>query len=463
MATDRMQDIGTDRQLFVDELLVDKTDGVDRILHHPVRQNVAIAPENAWETRALGCAGFAYDQGVFKCWYRCDEDPNEAHKSGGGRWTAYAESEDGVHWTKPKLGIFEHNGSKDNNLIWQGPGANFAPFRDPNPDVPDDERYKGVVRKRDLFALASPDGIHWRLLQEEPILTEGPYDSPNVSFWDHLRGEYVTYVRGIVGSGTPLKRERDISIWKEGVRWIRRSTSKDFRTWTDPESIDIGETPTMDYYSNACIIYDRAPGVYLMFPSRFNVVRIPQSDGEFEPGINDIVFMSSRDGFHFDHSFREGFIRPGLDINNWHNRGVYVEHGILHTAPGEMSIYGMENSKVPTQRIRRYTLRTDGFVSMRAGYSGGEFTTSPFTFSGSSLEMNYSTSAVGTVKVEIQDAQGRPQPGFTLDDCPEMFADEIDGPVTWNGGGDVGRLAGQPVRLRLWLNDADIYAFKFND
>ncbi len=447
--------IGTDRQLFVDELLVDKTQGVDRILHPPVRQNVAIAPENAWETLALGCAGFAYDQGVFKSWYRCDEGPK-------GRWTAYAESDDGVEWTKPNLGIFEHNGSTDNNLIWQGPGSNFAPFRDPNPDVPDDERYKSVIRARQLFALASPDGIHWRLLQEEPILTEGHYDSPNVSFWDHLRGEYVTYVRGLVDYTTPLKRDRDISIWKEAVRWIRRSTSKDFRTWTTPEPIDIGETPTMDYYSNACIIYDRAPGTYLMFPSRFNVVRIPESDEEHDPGVSDIVFMSSRDGLHFDHSFREAFIRPGQDINNWHNRGVYIEHGVLHTAPGEMSIYGAENSRLPTQRIRRYTLRTDGFVSMRAGYSGGEFTTRPFTFEGHELELNYSTSAVGAVKVEIQDQKGNTLPGYGLDDCPEMFGDEIEGGVRWEGGWDVSSLAGERVRLRFQIKDADLYAFKFN-
>ncbi len=78
------------------------------------------------------------------------------------------------------------------------------------------------------------------------------------------------------------------------------------------------------------------------------------------------------------------------------------------------------------------------------------------------MELNYSTSAVGSVQVEVQDINGNPQPGFTLSDCPEMFADEIEGGVAWKGGSDVSALAGKPVRLHFTLNDADIYAFKFN-
>ena len=184
--------------------------------------------------------------------------------------------------------------------------------------------------------------------------------------------------------------------------------------------------------------------MYLIFSSRFNVEREPDPERP-DSGVSDIVFMSSRDGLHFDSSFREAFIRPGLDKNNWHDRGVYIERGILHTAPGEISLYGMENSHLATVRIRRYAMRTDGFVSVRAGYEGGGFITRPLIFSGKSMELNYSTSAVGSVHVEIQDINGNPQPGFTLDDCPEMFADEIEGAVAWKGG-----------------NDADIYAFKFN-
>ena len=92
---------------------------------------------------------------------------------------------------------------------------------------------------------------------------------------------------------------------------------------------------------------------------------------------------------------------------------------------------------------------------------GGEFITIPLTFEGRELELNYSTSAVGSVRVEIQDLEGRPQPGFGLEECPEVFGDEIEGVVRWENGADVGGLAGKPVRLRFALMDADLYAFRF--
>ncbi|MDP6946509.1 MAG: hypothetical protein QF464_20335, partial [Myxococcota bacterium] len=105
--------------------------------------------------------------------------------------------------------------------------------------------------------------------------------------------------------------------------------------------------------------------------------------------------------------------------------------------------------------------RTDGFVSVNAGYSGGEFTTPPFTFDGRSLELNYSTSAAGAMKVEVQNEAGTALPGYGLNDHPEMFGDEIAGVARWSSGTGVGSLAGKTVRLRFWLKDADLYAFRF--
>ncbi|MDD9989667.1 MAG: hypothetical protein OXQ31_25600 [Spirochaetaceae bacterium] len=158
----------------------------------------------------------------------------------------------------------------------------------------------------------------------------------------------------------------------------------------------------------------------------------------------------------------EALIRPGPDQDNWHERGLYIDPGMIQTSPTELSVYGSEHWRLPTVRIVRYTFRTDGFVSLNAGYAGGEVLTRPFVFEGRRLELNYATSAVGSVRVEIQDDQGRVIPGFGLADCPEMFGDLIDGTATWNGGGDVSGLAGRPVRLRFALMDADLYAFKFN-
>ncbi len=489
MAHDGPLEIGTDRQLFVDDFLIDEARGTARFLHEPAQRAPVIEPDRPWDMNP-GSAGFMQDGDRFRAWYRTGNDPSVIVTPGSRETaldpvrypdatTAYAESVDGIHWEKPNLGLFEIDGSMDNSAIWMGPGANMVPFKDPNPNVPNDERYKAIVRTHDLLALASPDGIHWRLLQQEPILTDGPFDSVNVSLWDDSLGQYVIYARGIGNPDGSSYYDRETDTFKAsdgsdtpektaghefggGVRWIRRSTSDDFRSWSDLELIDTGEVPDEHHYTNACVKYERAPGIYLMFPSRFVVERTPDSKWARSVGVNDIAFMSSRDGLHFDRSFKEAFIRPGLDRNNWHDRGIYMETGILQTAPTELSMYGMENSHVPSQRIRRYSLRTDGFVSVNAGYVGGEFVTRPMAFKGKELELNYSTSAVGSVRVEVQDDRGNAVPGYRLDDCPEMFGDEIEGAVRWDGGPDVSSLAGKSVRLRFELKDADVYAFKFN-
>ena len=87
-----------------------------------------------------------------------------------------------------------------------------------------------------------------------------------------------------------------------------------------------------------------------------------------------------------------------------------MERGIIQTSPEELSLYVSDHWRYPTTRISRYVLRTDGFVSINAGYGGGTVTTRPIVFDGGELELNYSTSAAGSVRVEVQDAEGRQDP-----------------------------------------------------
>lgn len=470
-------DIGSDRQLFLDAEMLAELDGVDRRLHEPVRRERVIVPEHPWEEGGVSYMVVSQEQDRFRAWYRAGIR-EAGHRPPGARvepqpdWTwdehdrhshtpglyAYAESTDGIHWDKPTLNIVDFEGSTANNLVWHATGNNMSPFRDPNPDVPEDERYKAIVRHQAVFGLVSPDGLSWRLLQQRPLLTDRPFDSHNITFFDEHLGEYVIYSRGVLDGAREAPGE---GPFKGGLRWVRRWRSPDFRTWSEGELIDCGDSPGEQFYTNACISYDRAPGTYLMFPSRFVQEREPIPDWPHGPGVSDIVFLSSRDGLHFDRSFMEAFVRPGPDENNWHERGIYMERGLLHTSPTEMSLYGMENWRMPSVAIRRYCLRTDGFVSLHAGYGGGAFTTRPFVFSGTKLELNYSTSAVGCAKAELQDASGVAVPGFTFADSQELFGDEIAGTIGWGEGADASTLAGQPVRLRFELRDADLFAFRF--
>ena len=139
----------------------------------------------------------------------------------------------------------------------------------------------------------------------------------------------------------------------------------------------------------------------------------------------------------------------------------------MQSSPEEMSIYVERDYTFPSNRLERLTLRTDGFVSVNAGYPGGEFVTKPLLFAGLELLLNYSTSGNGSIRIEIQDAAGYPIPGFLLEDSPVIFGDKIDDPVTWNhpkGRTDTSplkRLAGKAIRLRFVMRDADIYSLRF--
>ena len=130
-----------------------------------------------------------------------------------------------------------------------------------------------------------------------------------------------------------------------------------------------------------------------------------------------------------------------------------MELNVLPTGPTEMSIY--------TTPFRRFTLRTDGFASVHAGADPAEMITRPLRFNGNKLVVNYSTSAGGSLSVEIQDADGQPQPGFALADCRPLVGDAIEQTVTWTGGADLSSLAGRPVRLRFAMLEADLFALQF--
>lgn len=183
--------------------------------------------------------------------------------------------------------------------------------------------------------------------------------------------------------------------------------------------------------------------------------------------ITETLFMTSRDGRTF-HRWGEAFIRPGIERkHNWVYGDGYIGWGLVETpaedpfAPPEYSLYVPENYQKPSARLRRYTMRLDGFVSLNAPLKGGEVLSKPLIFSGKKLTLNFSSSAAGSIRVELLDAEGKPLPGYALADCDEVFGDSLERTVTWKGKPDIGQFAGQSVRLRFAMKDADLYALRF--
>ncbi|HOZ49485.1 MAG TPA: hypothetical protein PLO37_16125 [Candidatus Hydrogenedentes bacterium] len=455
--------IGSRLEPMVDDYLIEAMAGVGLALHTPVAREVAITYDAPWEGNTSCYVTVFQDGDLYRMYFR-GSDYNLETKQSSGQRTCYAESTDGIHWTKPELGLFEFEGSKANNIVWEGVGThNFAPFKDLNPDCPPEARYKAVGSGEDhakLVAFQSPDAIHWTVIREEPIITEGAFDSQNIAFWDAYRGRYVAFHRGFA----------------DGVRAIMTSFTNDFMNWPTPQWLDYGGTPPEHLYTNAITAYFRAPHIFLGFPKRF----MPERDLKVHehPGVSDGVFMTSRDGEHW-RRWREAFIRPGLQQSRWVNRnnmtawGVLQTHSAIPDAPDELSVYSTEGYYVGPCHLRRYTIRMDGFVSVHASAAGGEFTTKPLTFEDdpavqgaggpaeTELVINYSTSAAGSIRCEILDAAGAPLPGYALADCDEVYGDYLERAVTWQGRSGLKELVGVPVRLRFVMSDADLFAIRF--
>ena len=454
-------DIGSRLELFVDHYLIDRLQGAQLRLNHPVDAGVAIKFDHPWEGAFSGYVTVIKDGPTYRMYYRClpvagkDGSENEA--------TCYAESRDGIQWTKPELGIYDLMGTRKNNAVLAHSAPfthNFSPMLDTRPGVPPAERFKGLggTKKTGLVAFVSADGLHWKKLREQAVITKGYFDSQNLAFWSETEKQYVCYFRTFKPFGG------------KGVRWITRTTSKDFLSWSEPVDMSFGEAPPEHLYTNQTHPYFRAPHLYVGIAARFMPGRQVLTDDQAKainvaPGYfkdcSDNVLLTSRGGNRYDRTFLEAFIRPGIGPENWTSRTNYPALNVVPTGPSEMSLYVQHRYGQPTHHLRRYALRTDGFASVSAPYQGGELVTKPLKFIGKNLVINFATSAPGGLRFEIQDLEGKPISGYTLEESNEAIGNEIERVVSWKSGDDVSRLAGKAVRLRVVMKDADLYALRF--
>ncbi len=505
-------DLGGRRELFVDDALIASVEGAAKLrLHQPQPREIAIVHDAPWEGSGSGYHSVFQDGDRYRMYYKSWQiNPLGEANRGAPRnplFTAYAESDDGIHWRKPELGLHEFEGSTTNSILMvSGPqdGVNVnaghvAVFKDENPAAPAAARYKAFFLTKEphgLLAYQSPDGLHWKPMRTEPVLTDGAFDSQNLAFWDPVHEVYRAYWR-YFDEETPGHRY-------SGVRGIRTATSRDFIHWENQENLSYQDAERMQLYTNQIKPYPRAPHLLIGFPARYidRGTKLPaEQEGEevdnatlienwtpalkdlpeaehrvmramasqrYGSAITDSLLIAGRDGVNFKR-WDEAFLRPGIERpGTWHYGQQYLAWHVVETkssipdAPNELSLYAVESYWTGnSSELRRYTLRLDGFVSLHAPLAGGRLTTKPITFAGSRLSLNYATSAAGTVRVEIQDAAGQALPGYALADCEPLFGDTVDRSVRWKGSSDVSALAGQAVRLVFEVSDGDLYAYQF--
>ncbi len=471
-------DIGSDLQLFIDGWMIDSLENVELTVHQPQRQEVAAEfGELPWDGDSAGYFTIMYDGERYHMYYHA-----WGQNSGEPLSIAYLTGTDGIHWERPNLGICEFRGSKENNIVMFGlrdyHNHDLNPFVDTKPGTPPEAKYKAIGllyggKEGDgLFAFQSADAVHWTEIVPGPVFTGHPFDTQNVAFWSEKEEKYILYYRD----------------FRDGFRVIRRAVSDNFTDWTDEGEIIFpeGEGPTKEtqFYTNQISPYYRNKNIYIGFPARYTdrgevpgTWELPEPDQrkermKIEPrlgtAVTDSIFISSRDGIHFKQS-SDVFVQPGLrTAHNWFYGDNYLAWPIIETKPSgddstaELSLYATESYGTGgNSRLRRYSLRIDGFASLHAKSKTGYARTKPLTFSGKTLSLNIATSAAGNLWVEICDSDGTPIEGYSFGDCDAVFGDFLDRKVSWRGKTDLSALAGKPVILRFKMNEADLYSLRF--
>ena len=457
------QDIGSRKQLFIDERFIAQSDRVT-LQTNPGQK--------------LGQILDGDGQPLMGHVSRVIEDQGKIHMYIGHDGVAIYESDDGLHFTATGRSI--------------GGGTFSTIFLDPHDPKPE-QRYKLFLLKHQspfnpatdgVYAFVSGDGLNFT---EVGRVLNRFTDNPTIALWDERIGKYVVYLRALAYDNPNQRRIARIEVDNLLQPWATRE-SKDPRPFMDIENATVvlaadgGDDPDSDIYYNAATIYEEAADTYLMFTTQFRHLNSkrhpfvkPPRPGQWEDfGPLEVQLAVSRDGIQWKRPSREAYFPMGLpdEWDRWYTvmgpgvvrRGNYLyqyynSSGRLHD--GAILREEYENSAKQLGGIGIIRQRLDGFMSADTDHKGGWLTSPSLKFSGNRLRLNVDTGAMGTAFVELRDANNQSIPGFTLDECEEIGGNFIDQAVYWKGNPDVSSLSGQSIRVHIQMKRAKLYAFQF--
>lgn len=456
------------RQLFLDDEGIAKIDGIHRTMHQPKKRGAVIVPDQPWETALQTRCAPVWDETAkrYKLWL-ITSTPVE-----GVAGTTYAESQDGVTWTKPILRQWDFQGSPANNFIavernlsWPANAMENVVY-DPDDNDPQ-RRFKGFLSAHGRQPIVSPDGIHWTKL-DVPELPSS--DESNLSYDRQSRIFIATLKRsGPFGRAHGIWTSHDFQNWtdtgvlihaddedqrlaKENIRVRLADDRLQPSRYNDPAAYNA------DIYNVGVFRYE---GLYIALPAVYHATgKIPIGNTD---GFHLIQLSSSRDLQTWRPAGnRQAFIGPSPVAE-----GVFDLTQILPpSAPvvrdDELWFYytGLKYRAEPAEpvvggsgAICLAVLRRDGFVSLDADAIRGTITTKPFNWAGSKLVANVDTKEHGELLAEVLD-----HAGTVIATSQPVTGNQPHGEFRWNQ--DLSRsLQGQQVSLRFTLREARFYAW----
>ena len=423
------------------------------MLRKPVKEpaNPLLVPTLPCEMRSVVVSTVLKDpeKGLFRMYYTSSgKDPEVLrYNRPYGNCVCYAESTDGLNWTKPSLRVRTFHGSMENNLFLKEKIRAQAPAVVYDPEQPRDKRY--IIHLTDgskigdelvggIFQAFSPDGIHWQYEPDEPII---PIinDSSNTFFKDPYTGKWVAFHRPGLGQ-----------------RKNAYSTSDDLMTWTRHgvvHDIDDRDPPTDCFYW--CGVQPYADG-YLAV--------VPVYHKAYTNYTVDVQLLYARD---LDHWTRVGDRRTFLETGpprSHESQSVYPacnivdmggEYWLYYTGCNRRHTVEADEQPGAMTSICLARIRRDRFVAMQGVCPGAYLTTRMLEHPGGCLEVN--AEAAGRAWVEVLDENGAPLPGYTRAEAIPLEGDHLDHAAAWR---ERRRLPDRPVRLRFYIGEGALFAFR---
>jgi hypothetical protein len=385
----------------------------------------------------------------------------------------YLESHDGLSWTRPKLGLIEYRGSRQNNIVLpldtrerktSTVDPMFAGTVFIDSSAPASERYKlyGIGytshenfeawRQRhpgqwvwskgmSLRGALSSDGLRWNLLPD-PLAVEYT-DTHVVAYYDERLKKYVGYTRRSV----------------DGRRSIARSETDDFRNFPAAEVIvepGLELEPSESYYTNCRTCIPGAPDHHLMFPAIYHLASDTMSIG----------MLSSYDGRRWDTVPGSPVFEPGA-FGEWDGGCIFAHPNLIELPNGDFAL-PYSGYSVPHKYPRGQWQFRPGMMIWPKGRlvaleapQEGEFATVRLIPPGRKLRLNVLTKRAGKVVVEVARADTTPVPGRRFEDAAPIRGDHQAAVVTWGGEDDLGHAEGAEIFLRFRLDQAQIFALEF--
>jgi len=431
--------------LFFDLRELETTSGLTRVLEPPTKHpaNPLFVADQPWENGNMQLYGSVIKAPgrPFQMWYSVIHE-------GWKMRLAYAESDDGLAWLRPELDIFAWDGRPTNIVFADNPHGPAVIYDADDPR--EDRRYKLVAGANPdnvigcIHGYCSADGIHWRPVQPGPVITTPP-DCP-MGFWRATDGRYVVLHR------------------KQGFgRRVFRSESWDFRHFDEPRMIlepgPEDDAQTQFYGMGACAYGSYEIGTLWIYHTDASVLTTSKM-----AGYQEAELTYARQGHAWHRAAPGRMFVPHGGPEEW-DRGnlqcasqpVFLEDEVRYYFMGTTARHASRWELTPqVAGLGMASMKPDRFVAMEGGDEPGELVSVILRLPSPELFVNAGIEPGGEVRVELLAPTGEPVEGCTLQDCAAITGDATDHRVTWRG--DVGTMAGQPVRVRLRATKAHVYS-----